>query len=222
MVIASNLKDANYSLSSLDTFNDKDSISENLKKYVAIAVENGLMKGFDDGTFKPKATLTRAQVSQLVKNAEQVKEKIAVIDSSDKSQDIETSEQNETKLLEDIVYSYRLGRLDLGVNWNNYIYTWDTSANDTTEKLLDNLKNKKRPCYYPSQRYLYYYYGEDETGNLLGGADDTKFSGVGRVMVANKNNISEYKIIDCKDPFDGIRYDKEADTLKTADTSLFK
>ena len=80
VVNAAGLQDANYSLSTLDQFSDKIQISENLKKYVAIAVENGLMRGNANGTFNPKGHLTRAEVSQLMVNTLQTLEKIAIID----------------------------------------------------------------------------------------------------------------------------------------------
>lgn len=55
------LENAEYSLSTLDNFSDKESISESRKKYVAIAVENGYMNGNADGTFSPKKALSRAE-----------------------------------------------------------------------------------------------------------------------------------------------------------------
>ena len=37
----------------------------NLKKYVAIAVKNGIMNGNANGTFAPKNNATRAEVATL-------------------------------------------------------------------------------------------------------------------------------------------------------------
>lgn len=39
-------------------FKDYDGISESAKNYVAIAVENGLVSGFPDETFRPQATVS--------------------------------------------------------------------------------------------------------------------------------------------------------------------
>ena len=65
----------NYSV--LDRFSDKDKISENLKKYIAIAVENGIMLGNENGTFNPLGNLTRAEITALMCN---VLEKVVIED----------------------------------------------------------------------------------------------------------------------------------------------
>lgn len=47
-------------------FSDVDAISANLKKYVALAVENMLMSGYPDGTFRGQHILTRAEAAALL------------------------------------------------------------------------------------------------------------------------------------------------------------
>ena len=108
MVISLGLQNEGYSFANLSKFSDKDTISSNLKKYVAIAVENKLINGFDDGTFKPKDTLTRAQVSQLIKNA------------SD-AFGIEIAKPND----KDMVLKFNSDDLtiDLGENFENYTFS---------------------------------------------------------------------------------------------------
>lgn len=69
MVIATGLENKDYDLDTLNKFSDKDEISEDLKKYVTIAVENGLLQGNADGTFNPKGNLTRAEASKVMLNA---------------------------------------------------------------------------------------------------------------------------------------------------------
>ena len=56
----------NTDYSYLNKFNDLDSISNNLKKYVSVAVEKKLIDGFDDGTFRGQDTLTRAEAATLL------------------------------------------------------------------------------------------------------------------------------------------------------------
>ncbi|MBO5141569.1 MAG: S-layer homology domain-containing protein [Clostridia bacterium] len=52
-------------IDTINRFSDKEDISENVAKYVAIAVENGLVAGYPNGTFKPKKGLTRAEIATL-------------------------------------------------------------------------------------------------------------------------------------------------------------
>ena len=58
----------------LNQLSDSGEISEGIKKYVAIAVKNEIMRG-KDGYFDPQGNLTRAEVSQLMYN---VFQKIAI------------------------------------------------------------------------------------------------------------------------------------------------
>ena len=58
----------------LNKFSDSGEISEGIKKYVAIAVKNEIMRG-KEGRFDPQGNLTRAEVSQLMYN---VFQKIAI------------------------------------------------------------------------------------------------------------------------------------------------
>ena len=69
MVYAAGLQNEDYDLSVLDRFSDEDLISEAIKPYIAIAVDNNLVRGNSDGTFNPKGFLTRAEVCQLMYNA---------------------------------------------------------------------------------------------------------------------------------------------------------
>jgi len=51
------------------TFSDAADISDYAKDAISAMVENGYINGMGDGSFKPKATLTRAQAAQLIYNA---------------------------------------------------------------------------------------------------------------------------------------------------------
>ena len=50
----------------LSMFSDAETISESARDYVAIAVEMGIIAGFEDGTFRSRATLTRAQAAVML------------------------------------------------------------------------------------------------------------------------------------------------------------
>lgn len=52
-------------------FKDYAGISESAKSYVALAVENGLVSGFQDETFRPQATITRAEATVMLWRAYQ-------------------------------------------------------------------------------------------------------------------------------------------------------
>jgi len=68
LVKALGYQSLDYDEATLNRFSDKDEISNDLKKYVAIAVEKGIMSGNADGTFDPKGTLTREQAAMLLFN----------------------------------------------------------------------------------------------------------------------------------------------------------
>ncbi len=132
IVNAAGLQNMSYNLSSLNKFSDKDLISENIKKYVAIAVENGLMNGNADGTFNPKGGLTRAEVSMLITNTMEELEKIAINDI----------DKNEIEL-PSFKYDEETGTINLGQDWQEYYYSYNT-------------KNKISQMYEPKQRELSY------------------------------------------------------------------
>jgi len=69
LVKAKGLNNQSVDMSKLNTlFKDVNKITADLKKYVLIAYENGIIKGNADGTFNPKGTLTRAEASKLLYN----------------------------------------------------------------------------------------------------------------------------------------------------------
>jgi hypothetical protein len=47
-------------------FKDYDSISESLRPYVALAVENGIISGYDDETFRAQNSITRAEAAAML------------------------------------------------------------------------------------------------------------------------------------------------------------
>ena len=59
-----NITNVDYSY--LSQFTDPDSVSSDLKKYIAVAVEKGLINGFEDNTFRGQATLTRAEAATIL------------------------------------------------------------------------------------------------------------------------------------------------------------
>ncbi len=67
MVKLKGYEDSAYNLSVLwDTFTDWKSISSDAQKYVAIAVERGLITGYNDQTFRGQRSITRAEAATLL------------------------------------------------------------------------------------------------------------------------------------------------------------
>lgn len=56
-------------LSLLDNFRDEDDISKALRPYIALALQNDLIKGFNDSTFRPQSPITRAEAASLLYRA---------------------------------------------------------------------------------------------------------------------------------------------------------
>ena len=52
-------------------FKDYQSISQDARKYVAVAVDNGLISGYEDNTFRGQNTITRAEAATLLWRAYQ-------------------------------------------------------------------------------------------------------------------------------------------------------
>ena len=134
------LENSDYSLATLEKFSDASDISEGRKKYVAIAVEKGLMKGNANGTFSPKKSLTRAEGAAVVNNALNAipKENIVNWDGSYISNVDGLTKVKLTKISENEVNFYIKGKKDLtfGIN-NNAIITGDTAKHEY--EIFDNV-----------------------------------------------------------------------------------
>lgn len=140
IVNAAGLQNSNYKISTLNKFTDKDSISENLKKYVAIAVENDLMHGNTDGTFNPKGKLTRAEVSQLMINVLSLLEKIAVSDINDETVEVTKVTLNEDDVTIKDGESIKLTVKLMPSNATDKTVTW-TSSNTRYATVEDGVVN---------------------------------------------------------------------------------
>ena len=262
VVIASGLKDKKFNSETIYNFEDYEDISEEIRNYISIAVENKIISGFPDGTFRPSELLTRAQVCQLMVNLidvvgeiqrpeicthENVVTKYSVVSDKGHRKETYCSKCGEViardtilahtfnsanqcivcgyinaKQFSDVKYIAETGVLDLGANYKNYCYTWNKNSTDTQEDLINNLKEHSNVFYYPAQRMLNYYYGENTNNELLGGAGNTRFSGKGTVVIADKNDISKNITVKVSDPFSGVKYDKNLDDLVLDDDSKYR
>lgn len=77
VVTASMVRLKGYDISEVDyailnQFKDVNSIGNYMKAYVAVAVEKGLISGFEDNTFRGQDTLTRAEAATILNRAFQL------------------------------------------------------------------------------------------------------------------------------------------------------
>lgn len=78
-------------------FTDYQSISADARKYVAIAVEKGLVSGYEDNTFRGQDTLTRAEASTLLWRAYQFGNANKVFDSTESETAAKADEPKQTE-----------------------------------------------------------------------------------------------------------------------------
>ena len=97
---------------SLEDVSDSGQIEEALSGYVASALGTGLMSGYEDGTFRPDDTLTRAQLAKILQNFDALD---VSYDSGKRPILLEGAMTIETQDMMDALtdsVSYRLGQWD--------------------------------------------------------------------------------------------------------------
>lgn len=92
-------------------FADSEDITENYILHIASAVEKGLISGYEDNTFKPKDTLTRAQAATLLYRAFY----------SDTQSDSEPVSEEEKETFENLLDTYYHKLLSFDPDILNYI-----------------------------------------------------------------------------------------------------
>lgn len=125
------LDELQYNDETLEKVLDNDEISDELKKYVAIAYEQNIMRGNADGTFNPKGNLTRAEVCQLMKNVIDIKEEEQVLYESlagrwlpEKAYDKNFKEVSLNKLFDFEITDKNKLVLDKDAVFDNYLYSY--------------------------------------------------------------------------------------------------
>jgi len=96
LVKAKNYQNENVDLSILNNYIDKDQISANLLKYVAIAISKGIMVGSqvpntNSYKFDPQGILTRAQAAMLLYNIIKVNEEKVTYDQNNQNDNQQNS-----------------------------------------------------------------------------------------------------------------------------------
>jgi len=77
-------------------FTDWKSISEGARKYVSVAVENGLISGYEDNTFRGQASITRAEAATLLWRAYQYGNGNKVFEKEDFNEPVSNSTPTDT------------------------------------------------------------------------------------------------------------------------------
>ncbi len=170
LVKALKLSSDNVDENVLNTFNDSDSISPALKKYVAIAVKNGIMKGnpvsnSDKKAFRPQNPLTRAEAAVLLYNI--VKEKKITYDDSsseDKASiEPEKPEMNETET----VTAHKKPVVTGKVDGNRIVLNW-TPADSNGFTYYKVVVSKSNPYpRYPQDGYMFVISDRNQTSQTI-------------------------------------------------------
>ena len=87
----------NIDYSAISRFTDLNSISDAVKPYVAVAVNKGLISGYEDNTFRGQGTLTRAEAAVLLYKAAQIGGENIVINQNTSSSQIILPSQSTTQ-----------------------------------------------------------------------------------------------------------------------------
>lgn len=84
VVRALKMQDEKVDISQLrERFSDFSEIDSKYGKYIAIAVKNGLISGYPDGTFRPKGKLTRAEAAKIIYQDIFVKQPVASVNGKE-------------------------------------------------------------------------------------------------------------------------------------------
>ncbi len=87
---------SNVDYSYLADFTDTNSISNNVKAYVAVAIEKGLINGYEDNTFRGQSTISRAEAATLLWRAFQYGNDNKVVDTPSQTTNTQPITQNTT------------------------------------------------------------------------------------------------------------------------------
>jgi|GEM_PF-415321 len=149
-------------ISILDRFADKGQISENLRKYVALAVKFGLMQGYNENGgsyFKPQGNLTRAEAAALLYRA--------FMNNKDKvTYDDEKVTYND---------DYTAPKVTVKSENNRLVVSWNKINSDKLKAYAVVIsKNNKTPKY-PDNGYLYYITDRNQTSAVID--NSTQYNG---------------------------------------------
>ncbi|MCH5188205.1 MAG: S-layer homology domain-containing protein [Oscillospiraceae bacterium] len=225
-VTVSLVKLKGYSVSAVDysyitKFEDFNSISNDLKKYVAVAIEKELISGYEDNTFRGQDTLTRAEAATLLWRAFQLgnDNKVSASNTVIEPSNVGSNVSNET---------------NKGNGTNdpkNDLKVFDDSSVNNKNKEVDEEKEDKKPYKIETLAkvnitsyngsYSWLFYAQDENDNIYYYDVDThdivKINMVTRKKEILENSDTIKISYDGKEyanmTVEGIFYDSYSDSL---------
>ena len=163
LVKALGYENASYDLNDLDVFEDEDDISSNLKKYVAIALDKGIMSGSESGSkryFNPENAITRAESAVLL-NMVITDENIDLDGEKITFEDMETTPVEEPEVV--VSADYATPNVRVYTDDGQVTLKWDkiSSSNLDGYKVVAS-KYNSQPAY-PSDGYYKWITNSDTT-----------------------------------------------------------
>lgn len=194
LVKAMKYEDKSVDESILNSFSDKDSISPQLRKYVAIAVEQNIMKGnLVEGSemkaFRPQNFLTRAEAATLVYNTLQMtleEEKITYDEYL--SNPIVVENADELELGEGgSIYNYSAPVVQGKVVDGKVVLNWTKAPEDSFVyyKIVASKTNSSPR--YPQDGYLYVISDRDQTSVTINSKDSYNGGDISGKLVSGQS-----------------------------------
>ena len=150
----------------LDQFADKDQISPNLRKHVALSVKYGLIVGKPKNgrlVFDPQGNLTRAEAAVLIKRAFEKNEEKVTYDEEKVTYDPETG------------YVYERPIIELKMENNAHVLRWNRIESDKFKEYRVVISKDDDTPQYPDNGYLYRITDRNRTYAVID--NSTKYNG---------------------------------------------
>jgi hypothetical protein len=175
LVKALGLSGETADLSLLSQFSDASQISENLKKYVAIAVKHKLIQGYEENgkrQFAPKEGLNRASAAVLLYNSlKEDEEKITYEDDEKVTYDDEDEDENEEDSDDEDDSDLISSNIKVSISGDRAIVSWDkiTSSNFNGYKVV--ISRYDTTPTYPENGYYAYITDRNNTSVVIRAGD---------------------------------------------------
>ena len=202
-------------------FKDYQSISQGARKYVAVAVENGLISGYDDDTFRGQDTVTRAEAATLLWRAYQygngnkvfdkeeldlpvqtpVPETIITIEKEDDDDKVENDETDTSSKEESTLID---NKDEEELPESEYLYELKTIGTGITD--VETMIAFSNGVFFMSDDVVYEVTKDGNTVNVLLDGNDMDYLGGGEISKAEKSYLKTFVRYLGYDPLSDERY----------------